>query len=236
MSPIALLAVLLVSTAPMMGQAQSPAVTMSAEEISTRIAPVTDAMAAERARQAALPPAANDSDRLIRMGEADQAARTAMQAFMSSLPREERPLLRRSVWDAVEALDRENQTALLGMVPSEGWFTRNRYGPEASRAAFLIVQHSNPDLWRRFLPALEPLVATGEIGGLEYAQMFDRLRQAEEKPQYYGTQVGCRYGTNVWSTGEIEDEANVDARRAALGIEPLAEQMAPYIANPPGFC
>ena len=218
------------------GQASPPPAAISEQDIAARIAPVTGAIAAERARQAALAPATDDSERLVRLGEADRSARSAMQAFMSSVPREDRPTLRHPVWDAVKALDQENQTALLGMVPPEGWFTRSRYGPEASTAAFLIVQHSNPDLWRRFLPVLEPLVATGEIRGLEYAEMFDRLRQSDGEPQYYGTQVGCRYGTNVWSTGEIQDEAHVDERRAALGIEPLAEQMAPYLANPPGFC
>jgi len=236
MSPFPFLALLLVSATQTTGQAPPLPAVISEQDVAIRIAPVTNAIAAVRARQAALAPAANDSERLVRLGEADRAARSAMQVFMSGVPREDRPTLRRPVWDAVKALDQENQTALLAMVPPEGWFTRTRYGPDASTAAFLIVQHSNPELWRRFLPVLEPLVATGEIRGLDYAEMFDRLRQSDEKPQYYGTQVGCRYGTNVWSTGEIEDEAHVDERRAALGIEPLAEQMAQYLANPPGFC
>lgn len=208
----------------------------ASDDVSARIAPVRDAIAAETARQAALPPPADDSERLIRMGEADRAARTAMQTFMSGVPREERPTLRRPVWDLVGEVDAANQSALLAMVPPEGWFLRSRYGAKASTEAFLIVQHSNPELWRRFLPVMQPLIATGEIDGQEYALMFDRLRQSDGQPQYYGTQVGCVYGTNVWSTGPIEDEANVDARRAALGLEPLEEQMKPFRENPPGFC
>lgn len=205
-------------------------------DIAQRIAPIREAIAAETARQAALPPAADDSERLIRMGQSDRAARTAMQTFMSSVPREERPTLRRPVWDLVDKVDEANQTALLAMVPPEGWFLRSRYGAQASTEAFLVVQHSGPDLWRRFLPIMEPLVATGEISGLEYAEMFDRLRQSDGQPQYYGTQVGCVYGTNVWSTGQIEDEAHVDERRAAMGIGPLEEQMKPFREHPPGFC
>lgn len=205
-------------------------------DVVARIAPVREAIALESARQAALPTPVDDSERLVRLGQSDRAARSAMQAFMSSVPRAERPALRRPVWDIVKGVDQSNQAALLAMVPSEGWFLRSRYGAEASSSAFLIVQHSNADLWRRFLPIMRPLIATGEINGLEYAEMFDRLRMSDHQPQYYATQVSCPYGSNVWSTGEIEDEAHVDERRAALGIEPLEAQMKPYRDDPPAFC
>jgi hypothetical protein len=55
------------------------------------------------------------------------------------------------IWEQIGPIDREHQTLLLQMVSEEGWFPIRRYGREAATAAFLIVQHSDPSMWRHFL-------------------------------------------------------------------------------------
>lgn len=51
------------------------------------IAPVKEALDAERARQAALPPATNDVDRLLRMGAMDQVGRRVLTKIdLTTLP------------------------------------------------------------------------------------------------------------------------------------------------------
>ena len=147
------------------------------------IAPVAAAIAAERARQAALPPAASASEKLERMGALDQVGRRALVKIdLTLLPEAERKAARTAMWAPIEAVDQENQKALLAMVPPEGWFLQSRYGEKAADAAFHIVQHSDLDLWRRFVPVLEPLVATGEVDGQSFGLMFDRLAVSEGRP------------------------------------------------------
>jgi len=199
------------------------------------IAPVAEAIAAEEARQAALPPAADDRERLERMGVLDQVGRRALNPIdLSGLPEAERRVAEAAMWTPLMAMDDRLLAELLPMVPAEGWFRKSVYGEQAANAAFLIIQHSNVEQWRRFVPILEPLVATGEINGSQYGLMYDRLAINEGRPQRYGTQMTCKAGKFVVDWDNIEDPANADARRAALGFHgTLAEYEQVFADYPP---
>jgi hypothetical protein len=64
-------------------------------------------------------------------------------------------------------------------------------------------------------------VTAGEAAPSELAYLTDRVRCGAGLPQLYGTQMREHEGRLIPQL--IEDEANVDARRAAVGLEPLAE-------------
>ena len=214
-----LLAAALVAAAPLSPEAKAV------------IAPVFEAIAEVRAKQAALPPPKDDAERLVRMGELDQAPRRAITAIdFSRIPAAERSAATAEAGAAIEAVDDENQAALLRMVPPERWFLRSRYGDRAASAAFHIVQHSDADLWRRFLPVLEPLVATGEVPGQSYGLMFDRLAINEGRPQRYGSQFRCDDGR--WRPYPIEP-GDVEARRRAMGFPGTFAQMQQRFATMP---
>ncbi|HEX8661422.1 MAG TPA: hypothetical protein VF686_06110, partial [Brevundimonas sp.] len=136
------------------------------------IAPVAEAIAAEEARQAALPPPANDREKLERMGVLDQVGRRALTPIdLTVLPEAERAAANTAMWAPLTAMDERLMAELLTMVPPEGWFLKSVYGDQAASAAFLIVQHSDLENWRRFVPVLEPLVAAGEVNGQSYGLM-----------------------------------------------------------------
>lgn len=200
-------------------------------EAQALIAPVLESIAAERALQAVLPPPADDCERLVRMGRLDQVGRQLeAELDLSSLPEHERAVAWTALMTEMGAVDAANQAALLEMVPPEGWFHRSRYGSEASQAAFLIVQHANIELWRRFVPVLEPLVLTGEVDGAMFALMYDRLALAEGRPQRYGSQMICVEGR--YRVAPLEDAEGIDARRAAVGLGPLADYVAVFSERP----
>ena len=63
-----------------------------------------------------------------------------------------------------------------------------------------------------------------KLSGQNYALLLDRVLVAEGKPQVYGTQAKA---FEHWKGEEpvlepIEDEANVDKRRAEVGLPPLS--------------
>jgi len=199
------------------------------------IAPVAEALAAEDARQGQLPPAASDRERLERMAVLDQVGRRALtQIDLSVLPEGERQAATKAMWEPLGAMDERLLTELLTMIPAEGWFRKSVYGERAAGAAFLIIQHSDLEQWRRFLPVLEPLVAEGEVDGEEYGLMYDRLAVNEGRPQRYGTQMTCKAGKFVVDWDNLEDPANADERRRALGFSwTLAEYEALFADYPP---
>lgn len=197
------------------------------------IAPVQAAMDAERAAQAALPPPADDRERLIRMGRLDQAGRRVLTGInLHELPPEEMAAARAAMWAPIEEADQQNIEALVEMVPPEGWFLRSVYGEEAASAAFHIVQHSEVEYWARFVPVLEPLVASGEVDGQSYGMMYDRWSLAEGRPQRYGSQMTCRDGQ--WVVNTLEEPETVNDRRAAMGFpQTLEEYVAVFERFPP---
>jgi hypothetical protein len=195
------------------------------------IAPVHDAIVRTRAELAALPPPKDDTERLLRMQKLDQAPRKVIQIDMTSLSPEEKVRAQAAMWAEITPIDEANQTALLAMLPPEGWFTISRYGKAGSTAAFLIIQHSNVDLWRRFMPVLKDLAAKGEVRGGDYALMYDRLALHDHQPQLYGSQMTCKAGR--YAPDNLADPEHVDERRAAIGMAPYKDYLAMFANDPP---
>lgn len=194
--------------------------------VSEAVRPVFAAIDAARQRLRELPPPHNDSERLVRMGELDQAPRTALSQVKFSRLSE---VQKREAWGIIEEqlqrIDEENKVELLAMVPApDNWFSISRYGRQAATAAFLIVQHSDQRLWRRFLPAIERMAKTGEAEGPTYALMYDRLALSEGRPQRYGSQMACQGGHYV-PIQPIEDPGNLDSRRTALHMVPYSQYL-----------
>ncbi len=204
-------------------------------EVLARIAPVQAAIDAEIARQAELPRPRNDAERLDRMGAMDQVGRRALIPIdFSDLPEDQRQAANDALWAPVTAMDHRLTAKLLKMVPSKGWFLQSVYGRQGAGAAFLIIQHSELEHWRRFVPVLEPLVATGEVEGQSYGLMYDRLAINEGRPQRYGTQMSCVDGRWVIDRENLEDPEHAEERRAAMGFPwTLAEYEARFASYPP---
>jgi len=226
------LALALLSSYGQQVDAEAPA---PSDPATALIQAVKGAVEAEKSRQAALPPAATDRERLERMGLLDQVGRRAsISVDVSSLPEEERKAAETAAWAPIEEIDRTHLSQLIAMLPPEGWFLNSVYGDRAAGAAFLIVQHSDIEQWRRFVPVFEPLVATGEVDGPRYGLMYDRLAINENRPQRYGTQMTCKDGRWVIDLENLEDPANADKRRAEMGFpQTLAEYQANFAHYPP---
>lgn len=122
----------------------------------------------------------------------------------------------------LDETDIANTRWLAGVVHELGWPTAAKVGPEASRAAWLLVQHSDHDL--AFQQRCLSLMVAEGADAAQVALLTDRVRVALGQPQVYGTQ--CRATEQGWVPFPIEDEADVDSRRAAAGLPAIAEYLA----------
>ncbi|MFW3170202.1 DUF6624 domain-containing protein [Geodermatophilus sp. CPCC 206100] len=145
-------------------------------------------------------------DELLAMAERDQSGRTGGADLEGDDPR---------------------TTRLAAILDEHGWPTFDLVGEDGEDAAWLIAQHSDQDpaLQRRALELLRPVVAAGQASPGNLAYLEDRVAVGAGRPQLYGTQVGCGPGGPAPAT-PIADEAAVDERRAAAGLEPLADYLA----------
>jgi hypothetical protein len=126
----------------------------------------------------------------------------------------------------LEEVDARNAAWLAEVVARKGWPDDATVGPRASFAAWLLVQSANHDVafQARMLPLLEQAVARGESSASGLAHLTDRVLVNQGKPQRYGTQLQVVDGAVVPKA--LEDPAGVDARRAGVGLGPLAESIA----------
>ena len=124
----------------------------------------------------------------------------------------------------MEAVHRKNAARLRAIVGEVGWPGRSAVGEDGAHAAWRILQHAigEPDLMRGMVPALERAAAEGEARSADLAMLEDRIRVFEGKPQRYGTQFHRPQGSLV--PRPMEAPAQVDARRAQMGLGTLAEQ------------
>lgn len=124
----------------------------------------------------------------------------------------------------IRANIRANASWLKAVLARIGWFDISKFGEDASQAAWLLVQHSDHDrAWQeRVLVDLERRVARGDMQARYYAYLSDRVATNAKRPQRYGTQGRC-VGPGDWQPFETADPEGLDARRAALGLDPIAE-------------
>ncbi|WP_018476801.1 DUF6624 domain-containing protein [Pontibacter roseus] len=126
----------------------------------------------------------------------------------------------------MQATDKENLQQVQAIIEKHGWPGKSLVGNKASNAAWLVIQHISPEekeIMEGYLPLLREAAAKGELSKSSVALTEDRVRMYNNQPQVYGSQVRTNPETNKPEFYQIEDEANVDKRRAAVGLEPLRE-------------
>jgi len=155
---------------------------------------------------------------LLRMHEADQDIRNQLiQAGMESPDPE--------IQARMGEIDSANTARLREIVAEYRWPDLALVGHDGASAAFTLLQHAEYAAQKELYPQLVAAYERNEASGQSYALLTDRVLTREGKPQIYGTQARP---TEEWIDGEpvfyeIEDEENVDRRRAEVGIPPLSE-------------
>lgn len=150
---------------------------------------------------------------LIQMDDHDQTVRAELAAegslFDGYHPR-------------MAAVHDANAARLKAIIAEHGWPTEQLVGVDGAKAAHRIAQHSinHPGFMRECRMLLDDASARGEVPRWQFAYIDDRIRVYEGLPQRYGTQWrGAPDGLEPYP---LEDPAGVDARRAELGLPPLA--------------
>jgi hypothetical protein len=154
-------------------------------------------------------------DELLQMQRADLALRHVLA---------EEGALSGRYNDRMAALHRQHNARLRDIIAEHGWPGLTLVGEEGAEAAWLVLQHAilDPELMRGAVGLVERSVQAGETQPWQLALLVDRIRTLEGQPQVYGSQHDWDE-TGDMSPLRIEDIDRVDARRASVGLEPLAQ-------------
>jgi hypothetical protein len=127
-------------------------------------------------------------------------------------------------WATVQRVDRANLARLKAMIRQHGWPTAADIGDDGMGDVWLLAQHAPQDFIAQALPHLRAAADRGEISRSTLALMIDRDLVNRHKPQMYGSQGQVKDGRFVLF--DVQDETNLDARRAEVGLGPIADYKA----------
>jgi hypothetical protein len=127
----------------------------------------------------------------------------------------------------MEEVHSRNADLLAEIVEEHGWPGKRLVGEDGCEAAWLVAQHaiSRPAHQRSFLAALTTAVQRKDAPPRHLAYLEDRIRFNERRPQVYGAILDWGPDGEL-TAGPVEDPETLDARRAAVGLPPLADALA----------
>jgi hypothetical protein len=172
------------------------------------------------------------------MFQVDQFVRKCFLKFPaehSYTPEEKKYFLEQNL---LLSVDSENTLELKKLLNDRKWFKISEFGEKTDSQAWLLVQHADHDseFQKNTLSILSELFPIGETDAANYAYLFDRIAASwndlsKRTLQRYATQGNCISAGN-WQPIPMEDPANVEKRRAEVGLLPLSE----YIKKMNSYC
>lgn len=157
---------------------------------------------------------------LLEMMRVDQEVRQEMTYIFENWQNPQAHEHIRTIMIRSMEVDEANRARLKEIVRDYGFPGNRLVGVMGAQAAWLIAQHSDNDraFQKEYLALLEKAVAEKDAEANLLAYLTDRVRVDEGQPQLYGTQW-----QGDGKPAPIEDEASLEKRRKAVGLEPFSE-------------
>ncbi|WP_162056464.1 DUF6624 domain-containing protein [Pontibacter pamirensis] len=128
-----------------------------------------------------------------------------------------------SLWQRMAAVDSINLRKVKAILDKHGWLGAQEVGQQGNTTLFLVIQHADSATQAEYLPLMREAVQKGNANAGSLALLEDRVALSQGKKQIYGSQIGRDTESGEYCVLPLEDPDNVDKRRAAVGLQPLAE-------------
>ncbi|WP_433834834.1 DUF6624 domain-containing protein [Flavobacterium anhuiense] len=121
--------------------------------------------------------------------------------------------------------DSINLVKVMKILNEKGWVGTGIVSYQANQTLFLVIQHADLKYQKKYLPMMREAVKKGNAKPSHLAYLEDRVALREGGKQIYGSQVYTNPSTKKNFVAPLEDPDNVDKRRAAVGLGPLADSV-----------
>ncbi len=118
--------------------------------------------------------------------------------------------------------DSINLVRVKKIIDTYGWLGPDEVGRQGAQTIFLVIQHADSLTQVTYFPLMQDAVKKGKARPQELALLEDRILVNQGKEQVYGSQVRTNSSGKA-AFFPIRDEANVNKRRAVVGLPPLEE-------------
>lgn len=157
----------------------------------------------------------------------DQAVRMELIRLSQQIPPPVDSLM--AAYIRMQEADAENQRIVSELLDRGGWPIG--ISDEAAEIIWLVIDHADLKMQRRWMPLIEEQVAADKISKSSYATLLDRMLMRENRPQRYGTQTcslthiveddSTHMEQRIW-LWPVEQPERLDSLRKVMGLAPIA--------------
>lgn len=162
---------------------------------------------------------------LLTIFEEDQKYRIQMNETQKKFGQDSKEM--QDLWKIANQKDSINLLKVKKILDEKGWVGKDKVGAQANSALFLVIQHSDLETQKKYLPMMKEAVTKGNASSSSLALLIDRIEIREGRKQIYGSQIGINPNTNTHYILPLIDPDNVDKRRTEVGLGSIAD----YIKN-----
>lgn len=150
----------------------------------------------------------------------DQAPRFK---FLEARQKNANPALVDSLRKVMVEHDHENLKKCIAILEKHGWQGPQQVGMEGSQALFLVIQHADLPIQKKYLPMIREAERKGEILSSNLAILEDRINVREGTSQQYGSQAFTDTQTGKLHFYPIANLGQLEERRKRMGLVPMAD-------------
>ena len=94
-----------------------------------------------------------------------------------------------ALWELKKKINDQNLDRIIEIIDNQGWPKKSVVKGSAASTVFLIIQHSDIETQKKYLPLMKEAADNGEANWSSLALLIDRVNLSEGKEQIYGSQI-----------------------------------------------
>lgn len=127
-----------------------------------------------------------------------------------------------ALWELKKKINEQNLERIIEIIDNQGWPKKSVVKGSAASTVFLIIQHSDIEIQKKYLPLMEEAANNGEANWSSLALLIDRVNLREGKEQIYGSQI-YRNEEGSFYVKDLQEPEYVNQRRKEVGLGPIEE-------------
>ncbi|MBI1803161.1 MAG: tetratricopeptide repeat protein [Ignavibacteriae bacterium] len=152
------------------------------------------------------------------INDSDQRNRMMMDSVQKRFGWDSKEM--KELWSKQNKIDSLDLSRIKEVIKEYGYPGKSLVGDQSS-TAWLVIQHADLKTQEEYLPILREATNKGELSKSSFALLVDRVRMGKGEKQLYGSQIQMKNGK--YEIYPIEDEPNVNKRRAEVELGPLED-------------
>ncbi len=118
-----------------------------------------------------------------------------------------------------------NEKIVLNILDKYGWPNMEMIGENGNLTICNVIQHCGNEIRLKYLPLMRQAVKDKKLDPQLLVRTEDRIATETGNLQIYGGQMKFYPETKSFNVWPVFDPANIDKRRAEIGLGPIAEYL-----------